>query len=38
MLVADAARARTALGWTPVYTDIDRIIETAWRWHSDQRY
>ncbi|MDJ0994757.1 MAG: UDP-glucose 4-epimerase GalE [Dinoroseobacter sp.] len=33
-LVADPAKLKTALGWTPVYTDIRQIIETAWAWHS----
>jgi UDP-glucose 4-epimerase len=32
-LVADATRARRILGWRPQFTDIDSIIETAWRWH-----
>jgi UDP-glucose-4-epimerase GalE len=32
-LVADARRARSVLGWQPVYTDLDAIVETAWRWH-----
>jgi UDP-glucose 4-epimerase len=33
-LVADPARAREALDWKARYTDLDRIVETAWRWHS----
>ena len=33
-LVADASRARRELGWTPKYTTIESIVETAWRWHS----
>lgn len=33
-LVADPTKLKTALGWAPVYTDITRIIETAWAWHS----
>ena len=33
-LVADASRARDQLGWTPRYTTIESIVETAWRWHS----
>lgn len=37
-LVADAARARAALGWQPQYVGIDGIVETAWRWHRAQRY
>lgn len=32
-LVADATRARHVLGWIPAYTEIEPIIETAWRWH-----
>lgn len=37
-LVAASARARHDLGWTPRYTDIEQIIETAWRWHRNPRY
>lgn len=33
-LVADASRAREVLGWTPQYTQIKSIVETAWRWHQ----
>ena len=31
----DAARvlAGELLGWTPNYTDVKSIVETAWRWH-----
>jgi len=36
VLVASAAKARTTLGWTPKYTDLGEIIETAWRWHQSQ--
>jgi len=32
-LVADSRRAQAALQWIPVYTDIERIVETAWAWH-----
>ncbi len=32
-LVADAARARRELGWNPSHSDLERIIEDAWRWH-----
>ena len=32
-LVADSARIRAELGWTPQYTDLKAIIETAWAWH-----
>jgi len=32
-LVADPALAKRTLDWQPEYTDIKRIVETAWRWH-----
>ena len=31
-LVADAARIREALGWTPRFDDLDEIAKTALRW------
>lgn len=34
-LVADASLAREVLSWQPGYTEIDAIVETAWRWHRD---
>ncbi len=37
-LVADSTLAGRELGWTPKVTDIREIIETAWAWHSDQKY
>jgi UDP-glucose 4-epimerase len=33
VLVASSARIRRELGWSPQYSDLDTIIETAWRWH-----
>ncbi len=33
-LVAAVERARAALGWSPVLSEIDSIIGTAWAWHS----
>ena len=33
-LVADAAKAREVLGWNPQFPEIERIIESAWAWHS----
>lgn len=32
-LVADASKARRDLGWTPTYTTLRPIVETAWNWH-----
>jgi UDP-glucose 4-epimerase len=34
-LVADAARARSELGWTPRFAGMDVIIEHAWRWERE---
>jgi UDP-glucose-4-epimerase GalE len=33
VLVADASRAKSALGWTPRYPGLAEIVETAWAWH-----
>jgi UDP-glucose 4-epimerase len=32
-LVADASRARDLLDWSPRYSDLRTIVETAWQWH-----
>lgn len=32
-LIADAGLAAEVLGWKPRYTEIEPIVETAWRWH-----
>jgi UDP-glucose 4-epimerase len=33
-LVADIAVAQRDLGWTPQYSSLKTVIETAWAWHS----
>ncbi len=33
-LVASHQKAQQVLGWHPVLSDLDTILETAWRWHS----
>lgn len=33
-LVASSEKARTVLGWTPRYPDLETIIAHAWEWHS----
>lgn len=33
-LVADATKAREALEWTPVHTQIDNIVASAWAWEN----
>ncbi|MBO6783462.1 MAG: UDP-glucose 4-epimerase GalE [Alphaproteobacteria bacterium] len=34
-LVAAADRAKDALGWTPANSDLETIVASAWRWHSE---
>ncbi len=34
VLVASSSRIRELLGWSPKYTSIEGIIESAWRWHK----
>tara|TARA_R110001606_G_scaffold395664_2_gene568545 strand:- start:173112 stop:174092 length:981 start_codon:yes stop_codon:yes gene_type:complete len=38
VLVANAALAKQELGWQPQYTEIEKIIATAWRWHQNERF
>lgn len=33
-LVADPGRANAVLDWRPVHSNLDTIVETAWRWFS----
>lgn len=37
-LVASYATAANLLRWTPVLSDIDTIVDTAWRWHCTRTY
>lgn len=37
ILVADGARARTLLGWTPRRSAVDTILADAWNWHISGR-
>ena len=32
ILVADASRARDLLNWTPIYSDLYTIVNSAWQW------
>lgn len=38
VLVASSVKAREQLNWSPCYTELDQIIETAWRWHREQKF
>lgn len=33
-LIASSDKARKILGWQPRFDDIEKIISTAWKWHS----
>lgn len=37
-LVASSDKARRELGWEPVHTTLDTIIDSAWRWHQAAAY
>lgn len=37
-LVASHAAALDALQWVPGMSDIDTLVETAWRWHQTRTY
>ena len=38
VLVANPALAKRELGWEPVSSDLETIVETALRWHSKPRF
>jgi UDP-glucose 4-epimerase len=33
-MVADASKAAIELGWKPAFSDLDTLVETAWRWFA----
>ena len=35
VLTADASKARTELGWTTDYPELEKIVESAWEFHND---
>jgi UDP-glucose 4-epimerase len=37
VLIADNKKAKEVLGWIPEY-NLERILETAWNWHKNQKY
>jgi len=37
VLVASSEKIKRALGWSPKFADLDRIVATAWEWHQ-KRY
>lgn len=37
-LVGSSRKAQDILGWKPVYGEIDKIVEHAWKWHEKAEY
>jgi len=37
-LVGSSRKAKEVLGWKPIYGDIDKIVEHAWKWHESGEY
>jgi UDP-glucose 4-epimerase len=37
-LIADPAKAMDILDWSPQYSDLETILETAWQWEMDRKY
>lgn len=38
VLVASNNKAKTVLGWKPVYSEIEKILKDAWNWEKNRRY
>ncbi len=36
ILVASSDKAQKMLGWTPEKIELEKIVETAWRWHEGE--
>lgn len=36
-LIADASRIKKELGFSPQYSDVKTIVESAWKWHSGKK-
>ena len=36
VLVGTSEKAKSVLGWTPQFADLNTIVETAWKWHQKQ--
>ena len=37
VLIASSEKIQRELGWTPVYDNLQKIIQTAWDWHLKQK-
>jgi len=36
-LIADSSKIKSDLGWKPKHSDLEMIIKTAWKWHSNSK-
>lgn len=36
-LIADPSKIKNELGFTPKYSDLETIVQTAWKWHQNQK-
>ncbi|MEI5991565.1 hypothetical protein A5881_003102 [Enterococcus termitis] len=34
-LIASSKKIEALLGWKPTYTDLDSMIDSAWKWHEN---
>jgi UDP-glucose 4-epimerase len=34
VLICDSTKAKKQLGWSPQYGGLEKIVQTAWNWHS----
>lgn len=35
-IYADNSKAKKVLGWEPKYSDLETIVESAWKWHENR--
>lgn len=35
VLLCDSGKAKTELGWQPKWTNLEKIVESAWKWHNE---
>lgn len=38
VLVSSNEKAKTVLGWNPVHSEIEKILQDAWNWENKRRY
>ena len=35
ILIASSEKIKKELGWQPEYTDVEKVIASAWKWHQN---